>query len=300
MTRAGLFHNARQAEGLLGFLGCRSRAAHAEPETRQAEPGPVTVRRRRVDGWAEALGHVAILSANAGTLSRDRPAVGLSAMKWARHPNLGKRPGRASRSPVGHRLYAESEDAHHASGSAVRRSRRATGMAFPERVLAPQRTARRSCSGSWPGCMGSCVICRLYARVSGDLQDSRRRRPGGRYPHRGAPAHGADARHRSRQCAGGVRALLVRGALSVRERRGAGGGPPCEPHSGRDRRNAADACGLPSGHPRAPSTSSIPMSRIAAGFSNSYMSRRRPNPRPSPFRRIRPHNARTRAGARPK
>jgi hypothetical protein len=131
MTRAGLFHNARQAEGLLGFLGCRSRAAHAEPETRQAEPGPVTVRRRRVDGWAEALGHVAILSANAGTLSRDRPAVGLSAMKWARHPNLGKRPGRASRSPVGHRLYAESEDAHHASGSAVRRSRRATGMAFP-------------------------------------------------------------------------------------------------------------------------------------------------------------------------
>jgi hypothetical protein len=107
MTRAGLFHNARQAEGLLGFLGCRSRAAHAEPETRQAEPGPVTVRRRRVDGWAEALGHVAILSANTGTLPRDRPAVGLSAMKWARHPNLGKRPGRASRSPVGHRLYAE-------------------------------------------------------------------------------------------------------------------------------------------------------------------------------------------------
>ena len=33
------------------------------------------------------------------------------AMKWARHPNLRKRPGRASRSPVGHRLYAESEDA---------------------------------------------------------------------------------------------------------------------------------------------------------------------------------------------
>jgi hypothetical protein len=32
-------------------------------------------------------------------------------MKWARHPNLRKRPGRASRSPVGHRLYAESEDA---------------------------------------------------------------------------------------------------------------------------------------------------------------------------------------------
>ena len=31
-------------------------------------------------------------------------------MKWARHPNLRKRPGRASRSPVGHRLYAESED----------------------------------------------------------------------------------------------------------------------------------------------------------------------------------------------
>ena len=31
------------------------------------------------------------------------------AMKWARHPNLRKRPGRASRSPVGHRL--ESEDA---------------------------------------------------------------------------------------------------------------------------------------------------------------------------------------------
>jgi hypothetical protein len=29
------------------------------------------------------------------------------AMKWARHPNLRKRPGRASRSPVGHRLYAE-------------------------------------------------------------------------------------------------------------------------------------------------------------------------------------------------
>jgi hypothetical protein len=32
-------------------------------------------------------------------------------MKWARHPNLRKRPGRASWSPVGHRLYAESEDA---------------------------------------------------------------------------------------------------------------------------------------------------------------------------------------------
>jgi hypothetical protein len=32
-------------------------------------------------------------------------------MKWARHPNLRKRPGRASRSPVGHRLNAESEDA---------------------------------------------------------------------------------------------------------------------------------------------------------------------------------------------
>jgi len=31
-------------------------------------------------------------------------------MKWARHPNLRKR-GRASMSPVGHRLYAESEDA---------------------------------------------------------------------------------------------------------------------------------------------------------------------------------------------
>ena len=31
--------------------------------------------------------------------------------KWARHPNLRKRPGGASRSPVGHRLYAESEDA---------------------------------------------------------------------------------------------------------------------------------------------------------------------------------------------
>src|SRR6266567_8540376 len=32
-----------------------------------------------------------------------------AAMKWARHPNLRKRTGRASRSPVGHRLYAESE-----------------------------------------------------------------------------------------------------------------------------------------------------------------------------------------------
>jgi hypothetical protein len=41
------------------------------------------------------------------------PARGVPppAMKWARHPNLRKRPGRASRSPVGHRLYAESEDA---------------------------------------------------------------------------------------------------------------------------------------------------------------------------------------------
>jgi hypothetical protein len=31
--------------------------------------------------------------------------------KWARHLNLRKRPDRASRSPVGHRLYAEREDA---------------------------------------------------------------------------------------------------------------------------------------------------------------------------------------------
>jgi hypothetical protein len=28
-------------------------------------------------------------------------------LKWARHPNLRKRPGRASRSPVGHRLYED-------------------------------------------------------------------------------------------------------------------------------------------------------------------------------------------------
>src|SRR5215469_11232574 len=75
------------------------------------------------------------------------------------------------------------------------------------------------------------------------------RRPGSRYSHRGPPAPCAHARHRSCQCARRVRALLVRGTLPVGERRGACRGPPREPHSGRERGDAAHARGFPPNHP---------------------------------------------------
>ena len=89
------------------------------------------------------------------------------------------------------------------------------------------------------------------ARGKGHPRRARRGRPRCRYPDRGAPAARPDARHRSRQCAGGIRAVLVRGAVPVGERRGAGGSPPRQPHSGRDRRDAARPCGFSPDHPRA-------------------------------------------------
>ena len=123
------------------------------------------------------------------------------------------------------------------------------------------------------------------ARRESHARRARCRRAGRRHPDRGAPAARADARHRSRQCARGVRALLARGAMSVRERRGVGGCPPRKSNSRDDRRSAADARSVSVRYSApVPSTSSIPMSRTAAGFSNSCTSRQQPKPRPSRFR----------------
>ena len=59
------------------------------------------------------------------------------------------------------------------------------------------------------------------ARGKGDARGARRRRPRRRPSARHPPPAGADACHRSCQCAGRVRAILVRRTLSVRKRRSA-------------------------------------------------------------------------------
>ena len=63
------------------------------------------------------------------------------------------------------------------------------------------------------------------ARREGDARGARCGRPRRRSAARHSPAPGADARDRSRRCAGGIRALLAGRAVPVGERRGAGRGP---------------------------------------------------------------------------
>ncbi len=89
------------------------------------------------------------------------------------------------------------------------------------------------------------------ARRESHARHARRGRPGRRPSPRHPPAPGADARHRARQCAGGIRAVLARRAVPVRKYRGARGSAAGQSYSSGDGRGAAHAGGFPAGVPGA-------------------------------------------------